>query len=97
MSLSTARVGLARHGDDRRRNVFRALDLVRADVTPKLRRQVLIKPNFLSSTNQLASSHVDAVRGMLDFLLTAPQPPDEVVIAEGANEAFPDECPAVGR
>ena len=29
-------------------------------------------PNFLSSDNQLASSHADALRGVLDFLLTAP-------------------------
>jgi uncharacterized protein (DUF362 family) len=92
MPFPTARVGLARHGDNRRQNIFRALDLVREDVTPRLRRQVLIKPNFLSSTNQLASSHVDAVRGVLDFLLTTPQPPAEVVIAEGANETVPGEA-----
>ena len=68
MTLQTARVGLARRAD-RRQNIYRALDLVRNDVTPKLREQVMLKPNFLSSKNQLAASHVDAIRGVLDFLL----------------------------
>ena len=90
MSVATARVGLARH-TNRRQTVYRALDLVRDDLVPKLRTQVLLKPNFLSSTNQLASSHVDAIRGVLDFLLSTPQPPEEVIIAEGANEKFSGE------
>ncbi len=49
-----SRVGLVQ-GKDRRSNVYRALDLVRDDIVPKLRDQVMLKPNFLSSTNQLAS------------------------------------------
>ena len=82
-----ARVGLV-HGDDRRRSVYRALELVRHDIAAKIQPQLLIKPNFLSSTNQLACSHVDAVRGILDFLETVPSPPTEIVIAEGANEKY---------
>ena len=85
------KVGLAKTGR-RRSNVFQALDNIRADLTPKVREQVLLKPNFLSSTNQLASSHVDAMRGALDFLLSTPQPPKEVIIAEGANEKFSGEA-----
>lgn len=92
MKQQKARVGLARHGDDRRRNVFRALDLVRNDVIPKLHSQVMLKPNFLSSKNQLASSHVDAIRGVLDFLMTCPEPPTEVIIAEGGNESYSGEA-----
>ncbi len=88
---NTARVGLV-HGADRRRGVYRALDLVRPEVEAKLHRQTLIKPNFLSSTNQLASTHVDAVRGVLDFLMSAAHPPDEVIIAEGANEKYSGEA-----
>lgn len=87
---ATARVGLAR-GEDRRRNVFHAMELVRADLEAKLRPQVMIKPNLLSSTNQLAGSHVDALRGTLDFLLSAANPPEEVIIAEGANEKYSGE------
>ena len=85
------KVGLAKTGR-RRSNVFQALDNIRDDLTPKVREQVLLKPNFLSSTNQLASSHVDAMRGTLDFLLSTPQPPREVIIAEGANEKFSGEA-----
>ena len=71
MDNATARVGLA-HKDSRRENVFAALDLVRQEVVAKLGRQVMLKPNFLSSKNQLASTHVDAIRGAIDFLQTVP-------------------------
>ena len=91
MTMKRARVGLAREGD-RRRNVYRALDLVRADVTPRIREQVMLKPNFLSGKNQLASSHADAMRGAIDFLLSTPKPPDEILIAEGGNENYPGEA-----
>ncbi len=80
--MSKARVSLV-HGGDRRANVFNALELVRGEVEGRLAEQVMLKPNFLSSENQLASSHVDALRGVLDFLLTTPRPPREVLIAEG--------------
>jgi hypothetical protein len=46
MSQANARVGLVR-GADRRQSIYQALDLVRADIEPKLRAQVLLKPNFL--------------------------------------------------
>lgn len=85
MQDKQARVGLTR-GEERRQNVRRALELVRADLLPKLRDQVLLKPNFLTSQNQLPASHVDAIRGVLDFLLTVPNPPREVIIAEGGEE-----------
>lgn len=87
MNEKRAKVGLARTGD-RRRTVYRALELVRADVEAKIQPQVMLKPNFLSSKNQLASSHVDAMRGAIDFLLTTPNPPREIIIAEGGNEDF---------
>ncbi len=90
MTTKHARVGLARQSN-RRQNIYRALDLVRDDVTPKVRSQILIKPNLLSSKNQLASSHCDAVRGAIDFLLSIPNPPEEIIIAEGGNEEFSGE------
>jgi uncharacterized protein (DUF362 family) len=52
----------------------------------------MIKPNFLSASNQLASSHVDAARGVIDFLLSTPNPPQEILIAEGGNEKFSGEA-----
>lgn len=85
MSSRKAQVGLAQ-GPDRRRNIYEALDRVRAEVTPRLQPQVMLKPNFLSSTNPVASSHIDAMRGAIDFLLSTPRPPQEILIAEGGNE-----------
>ena len=57
-------------GDDRRKNVYNALLAVDKDLQPKLRtrKYVVIKPNFVSTTNQLAGSHADAMRGILDYL-----------------------------
>lgn len=86
-----ARVGLTR-GENRRNNVFGALSLVREEVEAKLAPQVMLKPNFLSSSNQLASSHIDAIRGAIDFLLTTPNPPEEILIAEGGNEGYSGEA-----
>ena len=91
MAAKATKVGLAKTGR-RRSNVFEALDNIREELIPKVGEQVLLKPNFLSSTNQLASSHVDAMRGALDFLLGTPHPPTEVIIAEGANEKFSGEA-----
>jgi uncharacterized protein (DUF362 family) len=90
MENSKARVGLARRGD-RRSNVFGALDLVRTEVGAKVADHVMIKPNFLSSDNQLASTHADAARGVLDFFMGLPQPPSRFTIAEGANEKYSGE------
>lgn len=91
MNQNQPRVGLV-HGSERRKNIYRALDLVRDDVIPRIRPQVMLKPNFLSGSNQLASSHVDAIRGTIDFLLSTPNPPDEIVIAEAGNEAYSGEA-----
>lgn len=47
-------------------------------------RRVVIKPNFVSSTVALASSHADQARGILDFLREFH--PGRVVIAEASAE-----------
>jgi uncharacterized protein (DUF362 family) len=88
-----ARVGLAHLGPEQRReNVRRALEAVREEVAPRVTDPVLIKPNFLSSSNALCTTHVDAVRGVLDFLTALPNAPREVIVAEGANEKAPGEA-----
>jgi len=64
-----SRVALA-HGEDRRRNVHDALlaidDQVRAGLRHK--KYVVIKPNNVSTTNQLAATHAEALHGILDYL-----------------------------
>ena len=91
MAQQKSRVGLAK-GDSRRQNVFSTLDYVRNDIENKIRDQVLLKPNFLTSKNQLASTHVDSIKGTLDFLKSVKKPPDEVIIAEGGNESYSGEA-----
>jgi uncharacterized protein (DUF362 family) len=57
------------HGNDRRDNARQSLDLIADDIKLRLSsKQPIIKPNFVSPTIQLASSHVDHMRGILDFL-----------------------------
>ena len=56
-------------GNDRRDNIRRVLELVRDDIETKIDgRGVIIKPNCLKSTAPLSCTHVDALRGILDFL-----------------------------
>jgi uncharacterized protein (DUF362 family) len=79
-------------GNDRRKNVYNALMAVDKELQPRLstRKYVVIKPNFVNTVNQLAASHVDAARGILDYLSERFKGP--VVIAESSagetNEGF---------
>lgn len=81
-------VGLVR-GDNRASNITAALSLLDKDVLPRLRtkRKVVIKPNLVSTNKQLAATHADALRGILEWL--APRWKGEVVIAESsAGDTF---------
>src|ERR1035441_8948609 len=72
-------------GEDRRKNVYNALMAVDKDLQPKLklRKYVVIKPNFANTSIQLAASHADAMRGILDYL--SERFTGLVVIAEAAT------------
>ena len=72
------------HGEDRRKNVYEALVAIDEQIKPKLKRRkyVVIKPNNVTTTNQLGASHADALRGMLDYL--APRFKGPVMIAESS-------------
>jgi len=72
------------HGEDRRRNVHEALLAIDEQIRPKLARKkyVLVKPNNVTTTNQLGASHADALRGILDYL--APRFKGPVIIAESS-------------
>jgi uncharacterized protein (DUF362 family) len=73
-----------RHGEQRRTIVREALEGIDKDVRAgwKNKKYVLIKPNNVSTQNQLASTHVDALRGILDYLDGRWK--GEVVIAESS-------------
>jgi uncharacterized protein (DUF362 family) len=72
------------NGAIRRKNVQEALVAIEDQIMPvlKTRKHVVIKPNIVSTTNQLASTNVDALHGILDFL--GPRFKGPVVIAESS-------------
>jgi uncharacterized protein (DUF362 family) len=72
------------HGDDRRKNVHDALVAIDDQVREGLRhkKSVVIKPNNVSTTNQLAATNVDALHGILDYL--EPRFRGPVIIAESS-------------
>ncbi|TSC62548.1 MAG: hypothetical protein G01um1014106_618 [Parcubacteria group bacterium Gr01-1014_106] len=58
------------HGRDRRENIRQAQALLGDAYIDRLKsaRQIFIHPNLVSDTNQLASTHVEAVRAILDVI-----------------------------
>jgi uncharacterized protein (DUF362 family) len=77
-------------GDNRYDNITQALDLVSDEI--EFSRKIVIKPNFTSVTNQLAATHVDAVRAVLDYIKkqTNGQENQEIVVAEGTGNETAD-------
>lgn len=78
-----AKVALVQ-GDIRRTNVYQALVSIDDQIQPDLKHKkyVVIKPNGVSTDNQLASTHADALAGILDYL--EPRFHGPVIIAESA-------------
>lgn len=74
-----SRVALIK-GPDRYRNITQALECIDIELPPD---GLLIKPNFVSTRNQLAATHVEAVRALLDFL--KPHYGGSITIGEGAG------------
>jgi uncharacterized protein (DUF362 family) len=74
-------VALAR-GGSRRESIAAALEVISERVDLETARRVLIKPNFVSTSDQAASTHVDAVRAVLDFARARYDGP--IIVAEGA-------------
>ena len=63
-----AKVSLIK-GNDRRDIVYQALKKIEDQILPSIgNKNILIKPNFVVTNRQLAATHVDAVRAILDFL-----------------------------
>ena len=71
-------------GQDRRKNVYLALKAIDRDLRAgmKGKKYAVIKPNFVNTENQLAASHPDAMRGILDYLAESFRGP--VKIAESS-------------
>lgn len=82
-AAATAKVALVK-GESRRKNIYEALVSIDDQIMPRLKRKksVVIKPNCVSDSFQLAASHVDALNGILDYL--EPRFRGPVVIAESS-------------
>ncbi len=78
-----SRVSIAK-GNDRREIVFQALKNIENEVLASIgdRKKILVKPNFVSTTRELAASHPDEIRGILDFL--KPHVKGEITVGESA-------------
>jgi uncharacterized protein (DUF362 family) len=70
-------------GDSRYDNIAKALSLIEDDIQLDEVKDILIKVNFVSTTRQLASTHVEGVRALLDFL--RPRYDGPITIAEGSS------------
>jgi uncharacterized protein (DUF362 family) len=55
-------------GDDRRQNIQRALQSLAPQIDLSRCRHIIIKPNLVSTVRQLAATHVDAIRAVLEFV-----------------------------
>ncbi|MEW6214883.1 MAG: DUF362 domain-containing protein [Nitrospirota bacterium] len=70
-------------GENRRDNIRISIKLIADDVKKGIgERQIIIKPNFVSTSIQLAASHVDQIRGILDFFRDFYK--GKIIIAEAA-------------
>lgn len=75
-----AKVGLVK-GNDLRDITYQALKKIEDEVIGSIgNKKILIKPNFVSTGRQLAATHVDSVRGILDFL--KPHYKKQIIIGE---------------
>jgi uncharacterized protein (DUF362 family) len=71
-------------GEKRRDTIRRSLDLISHDIKKGLKPgKVIIKPNFVSTSVQLAASHADQIRGILDYFKELYK--EKIIIAEAAS------------
>lgn len=85
MSGQKSKIALVK-GQDRYQNVSAVLELLQPEIAQKIqgKKRILVKPNFVSTTRQLAATHVDTVRAVLDFILPLIDEDAQIIIGEGA-------------
>jgi uncharacterized protein (DUF362 family) len=77
---AVAKVSLIK-GNDRREIVLQALKKIEDQLLASIgNKRILIKPNFVVTSRQLAATHVDAIRGILDFL--TPHYKNQIIVGE---------------
>ena len=82
-SAAPSKVALT-NGDNRTDNIFRALKSLEKEIVQSIgNRRVVIKPNNVSTDNQLAATHSDALIATLEFLKSIGKL-DNAIIAESS-------------
>jgi uncharacterized protein (DUF362 family) len=71
-------------GNDRREIILQSLKNIEDEVLASIgsKKRILVKPNFVSTTRQLAASHADEIRAILDFF--KPHFKGEIIVGESA-------------
>lgn len=71
--------------DNRTYNIERCLSLIKSEVVSVVRnaKRVVIKPNCVTDKIQLAASHVDTLRSLIDFI--RPHVAGQITLAEGTG------------
>lgn len=71
--------------DDRKYNIERCLSLIKSEVISGVRKakRIVIKPNCIIDNNQLATTNVEAIETILEFIF--PYAKSQVILAEGSG------------
>ena len=71
-------------GENRYENVRKAMEIIEDELKNKIagKKKIIVKPNFVSDCKQLAATHVDAVRAVLDFVTKYTD--KKIIVAEGS-------------
>lgn len=71
--------------DDRKYNILRSLSLIKGEIISGIKnaKKVVVKPNCIVDDFQLATTHVDALDALLEFI--APYSKNQIVVAEGSG------------
>ena len=78
--IEPAQVSLVK-GNDRREIVYQSLKKIEDEILSSIGdKQILIKPNIVSTNRPLCATHVDAVRAILDFL--GPYYKKQIIVGE---------------
>ena len=90
-ATGSSRVALV-SGDDRRKNVTEAMLAIDDEIKAGLqnKKYVVIKPNNVSTSIQLAATNAEALRGILDYL--EPRFRGPIMIAESGETRRPIRC-----
>jgi uncharacterized protein (DUF362 family) len=81
------------HGETRKQNIRRALDLLGSDLDPLAKaHSVLIKPNLVALRPDFANTHVEAIKAVIEHVRTI-APDVKITVGESSATAFYNKLP----